>query len=254
MVDEIWVNSEYIYKSLFKLSKNIKKVPFYINIDNKKILSKHSLGFPSNKFIFIFTFDFLSYYERKNPEAVVNAFLLAFKSDQNVHLLIKSINGKKKPEEKKNLLKLLKKHKNIELRDFYCSYNYNVSLISNADCYISLHRSEGLGMGMAEAMYLKKPVIATNYSGNLEFMNNKNSCLVDYNLIPISKNQYIYSSNQYWADPNLEHASRLMIKVKKNKNFRDKISKNAEKTIKKKYSLKLFNKFMKNELLKITSN
>lgn len=254
MINEIWVNSDYIYKSIFKLSKNIKKVPFYINIDKKKILSKNFLRLPLKKFIFIFTFDFLSYYQRKNPEAVVNAFLLAFKNNDSVHLLLKSINGKNKPKEKIKLLKLIKKHKNIELRDFYCSYNYNISLISKADCYISLHRSEGLGMGMAEAMFLKKPVIATNYSGNLEFMNNKNSCLVDYNLVPVPKNQYIYSSNQYWADPNLKHAAKLMIKIKENKKFRQKISNNAENSIRNKHSLKLFNQFMKNELLKITKN
>ena len=165
MVNEIWVNSDYIYKSIFKLSKNIKKVPFYIDIDKKKILSKNSLRLPLKKFIFIFTFDFLSYYQRKNPEAVVNAFLLAFKNDDNVYLFLKSINGKNKLKEKKKLLKLIKKHKNIELRDFYCSYNYNISLISKADCYVSLHRSEALGMGMAEAMLLKKPVIATKVFG-----------------------------------------------------------------------------------------
>ncbi|CAI8152667.1 MAG: Uncharacterised protein [Formosa sp. Hel3_A1_48] len=90
---------------------------------------------------------------------------------------------------------------------------------------------------MAEAMSLGKPVIATNYSGNLEFMSKNNSLLVKYKLIKINKNDYIHSKNQYWADPDLDHAAFLMKKIIDDRAIRVKISLNAKKTLEK-YSMK----------------
>ena len=101
-----------------------------------------------------------------------------------------------------------------------------MSMINQSHCYVSLHRAEGLGFGMAEAMFLGKPVIATNYSGNLEFMSKNNSLLVKYKLIKIKKNDYIHRKNQYWADPDKNHAAYLMKKIREDKVVRDKISLN----------------------------
>ena len=137
---------------------------------------------------------------------------------------------------KKKILKLIKDHKNITFDDSYCSYNKVMSMINQSDCYVSLHRAEGLGFGMAEAMLLGKPVIATNYSGNLEYMSTSNSLLVNYKLIKINKNEYIHSKNQHWADPDLDHAALLMKKISDDKDLRIKISLNAQKTLEK-YSI-----------------
>jgi glycosyltransferase involved in cell wall biosynthesis len=87
------------------------------------------------------------------------------------------------------------------------------SLIKLCDCFLSLHRSEGFGRGLAEAMYLGKPVIATGYSGNLDFTNEHNSCLVDYRLIPVRDHEYPFASGQKWADPDIEHAVWFMKRV-----------------------------------------
>ena len=83
-------------------------------------------------------------------------------------------------------------------------------LFASADCFVSLHRSEGLGLGMAHAMYLGKPVIATNYSGNLEFMNSDNSLLVDYTMIELKEDSGPYERGTHWAEPNVEYAANLM--------------------------------------------
>src|SRR4029077_21261732 len=83
-------------------------------------------------------------------------------------------------------------------------------LFASADCYISLHRSEGLGLGMAHAMYLGKPVIATNYSGNLEFMNSDNSLLVDCTMTELNEDSGPYERGTRWAEPNVEHAANLL--------------------------------------------
>ena len=84
------------------------------------------------------------------------------------------------------------------------------ALFASADCYVSLHRSEGLGLGMAQAMYLGKPVIATGYSGNLEFMNSDNSLLVDYTMTELDDDAGAYERGSRWAEPDVEHAATLM--------------------------------------------
>ena len=178
----------------------------------------------------------MSHIERKNPTGLINAFLLAYKNDNSAHLYLKSMNGDKKLSEKKKIINLIKDHKNITLDDAYCSYSKVMSMIKQSDCYVSLHRAEGLGFGMAEAMFLGKPVIATNYSGNLEFMSKNNSLLVKYKLIKINKNEYIHSKNQFWADPDLDHAAFLMKKINSDKTLKVKISLNAKKTLEK-YSI-----------------
>ena len=232
VIDEIWVCTEYNYKIFSKISNNVKKIPFYISIDRKKLQSLKKSPFnQKNKFIFFFNFDFMSHIERKNPIGLINAFLMAYENDDNVHLYLKSINGDKKLSDKKKILKYIKNHINITLDDTYCSYNKVMSMINQSHCYVSLHRAEGLGFGMAEAMFLGKPVIATNYSGNLEFMSKNNSLLVKYKLIKIKKKDYIHHRNKYWADPDLSHASYLIKKVKQDKVIRDKIAFNAKKTL-----------------------
>ena len=237
VIDEIWVFTDFNYKIFSKISNNVKKIPFYISIDKNKLYSLNKAPFnQKDKFVYFFNFDFMSHIERKNPTGLINAFLLAYKNDNSAHLYLKSMNGDKKLSEKKKIINLIKDHKNITLDDAYCSYSKVMSMIKQSDCYVSLHRAEGLGFGMAEAMFLGKPVIATNYSGNLEFMSKNNSLLVKYKLIKINKNEYIHSKNQFWADPDLDHAAFLMKKINSDKTLKVKISLNAKKTLEK-YSI-----------------
>jgi len=246
VIDEVWVCTEYNYKIFSKISNNVKKIPFHISIDRKKLHSLDESPFnQKDKFIYFFNFDFMSHIERKNPIGLINAFLLAYKHDNSAHLYLKSINGDKKLSEKKKIINLIKDHKNITLDDTYCSYNKVMSMINQSDCYVSLHRAEGLGFGMAEAMFLGKPVIATNYSGNLEFMSKNNSLLVKYKLMKINKNEYIHSNNQYWADPDLDHAAFLMKKINNDKTLKVKISLNAKKTLEKNSIEKMTTKIQK---------
>lgn len=86
-------------------------------------------------------------------------------------------------------------------------------MIEMCDCFVSLHRSEGFGLGLAEAMLLAKPVIATGYSGNLAFMNRDNSMLVDYEMAEITEDRPIYTRGNRWAEPSVEHAAQCMREV-----------------------------------------
>jgi glycosyltransferase involved in cell wall biosynthesis len=87
------------------------------------------------------------------------------------------------------------------------------NLVRCCDSFVSLHRSEGFGRGMAEAMLLGKPVVATGYSGNLDFMNERNSCLVRYHLVDVPEGAYPQAQGQVWAEPDIDHAVFHMLKL-----------------------------------------
>src|SRR5206468_76075 len=101
------------------------------------------------------------------------------------------------------------------------------SLMNVADCYVSLHRSEGFGLTIVEAMSLGKPVIATGYSGNMDFMTPANSYPVKYKLIPIDKPYGPYTGGE-WADPDLDHAAELMDRAYKNRSEAKEIGRRAQ--------------------------
>ena len=85
-------------------------------------------------------------------------------------------------------------------------------LMESADCYVSLHRSEGLGLGLAEAMSLGTLTVATAYSGNMEFMSITNSLLVDYEMVPVISSDYPYSGDNFWANPiNLDARKKMRL-------------------------------------------
>jgi glycosyltransferase involved in cell wall biosynthesis len=162
-----------------------------------------------NACVFLFTFDFLSTIQRKNPAAVIAAFRRAFRRDDAALLVIKSINREHDRAGRDSLGRESEGAK-VVFMDTHISGAEVNALFASADCYVSLHRSEGLGLGMAHAMYLGKPVIATNYSGNLEFMNSDNSLLVDYAMTELNEDSGPYERGTRWAEPKVEHAANLM--------------------------------------------
>jgi glycosyltransferase involved in cell wall biosynthesis len=232
--DEIWVQTDFLFDVFKKLNLNVHKIPFALDktfVRNKN-MNRDYFRLPKKKFIFLFTFDHNSYYDRKNPEAIVRAFKKAFGDRDDVYLLIKTTHAKFHPEKERQLKTLIGPASNIELRDEFLSNVEQSSLINLCDGFISLHRSEGLGLGMAEAMSHGKPVVATNYSGNLEFMNNKNSLLVRYTKTNLKIDSYIHAKNQAWAEPDVNHAALCIKKIKDDKAFRERIAKQASKDMK----------------------
>jgi glycosyltransferase involved in cell wall biosynthesis len=102
------------------------------------------------------------------------------------------------------------------LIDSYLNRSTLNTLYNLCDCFVSLHRSEGFGLSMAEAMYLGKPCIATGYSGNLDFMTHANSYLVEYKPVVLERDYGPYAAGSHWADPNIEQAAQLMQQVVNN--------------------------------------
>ncbi|MDQ5821911.1 MAG: glycosyltransferase family 4 protein [Actinomycetota bacterium] len=213
LVDEIWVGSEYVAHPIAKeTAKPVLVLPLPIDIPQTSRLGRSDLGLPDD-FLFVFSFDFFGSFERKNPVAVVEAFKQAFAPGEGPQLVIKSMNGERWPDDLKRLGAASAGRRDIRVVDGYWSHEEKDALIAACDCYVSLHRAEGFGLGLAEAMSHGKPVIATRYSGNLEFMDDSNSYLVGYRLVGAPPGLPQYPADVPWAEPNVLEAAELMRRV-----------------------------------------
>ncbi len=208
--DEIWTYSNYCAEAISAQSP-IPVVKMMSSIElSPPEFDREELGLPEDKFIFLFMFDFHSTLARKNPFATVDAFKRAFdKSNKDVLLVLKFSNAHFFPE-KRDYLKSLTEGWPIHFIDGHLKKEELHALIANCDCYVSLHRSEGFGLTMSEAMYYGKPVIATGYSSNMEFMNVSNSFLVKYDIVTLDEDHGPYFRGNYWANPDIDHAAYLM--------------------------------------------
>lgn len=212
-VDEIWVATKYVKDSVSaRTDKPVSLIPPNVCPEFDSYLSRCDQQLPENDFIFLHMSDVLSMHERKNPLGVISAFCDAFSAtpEAHVHLVMKISNLEKQPELREEIEILLKKEKRVTfIEDYLCRNEVN-NLLNNADCYVSLHRAEGFGLPIAEAMSLGKPVIATNWSGNVDFMNKENSFPVSYQLIKLEADIGPYPKGATWAEPNVNDAAEKM--------------------------------------------
>ena len=213
-VDEIWVASDFMQKTLRKVSpKPVFK--FHLPILPPKIdpsISRADLGLP-DRFLFLFVFDLLSVLERKNPLGLIEAFSRAFAPNEGPVLVIKTINGDKRIREMEKMRYGARHRRDVILADGYLSEAEKSTLLAQADCYVSLHRSEGYGLSIAEVMALGKPVIATAYSGNLEFMTPENSYLCPARRCEVGEGREPYPADSHWSEPDLVEAAKLLREV-----------------------------------------
>ncbi|MGC8602621.1 MAG: glycosyltransferase [Desulfomonilaceae bacterium] len=210
--DEIWTASEFCREVLSRKSpRPVLKIPHSVIINQPNPVSRLELGLPEKAFLFFNMTDFLSFPERKNPIGVIDSFIKAFGPDsQDVRLIVKIINSFHRPEIKQIIDERIQDATSITLIEGYMDRRSLNSLMANVNCYVSLHRSEGFGLPIAEAMSLGKPVIATGWSGNMEFMNDSNSFPVKYKLEEIPFKNGPYKNAGFWAESDLDHAIELM--------------------------------------------
>jgi len=179
--DEFWVPSDFVKQAILKkISKPITIVPHSMEIKSFEKYGRDHFGLDDEAFLFSFIFDYNSLFERKNPVAAVRSFKKAFDGNEDVSLVIKCSNPKDFSAHHKLLLKEINKDKRIKIISKRLTRDEVYSLLDISDAYVSLHRSEGYGLTMVEAMSLGKPVICTNYSGNTDFTKENNSFLVNY--------------------------------------------------------------------------
>lgn len=214
-VDELMVSSAFVEQALRAVTdKPVTRVPIPMTDSPASALERRDFGLDDGEFVFFFAFDFNSSMARKNPLAVIEAFRQAFSRDvKDVRLLIKTSNAAHQPLACAQLMRAARCDPRISIRDDMLPRQDMRALLRCVDVYVSLHRSEGFGLGMAEAMQLGKPVVATGYSGNLEFMHPVNSCLVDYQLVPVRPGEYLGAAGQYWAQANVGQAADYLYRL-----------------------------------------
>lgn len=230
MLDEIWVPSNFCQNAIAQISsKPVLRFMHSIAMTSTDKPDRELFSLPKDKIVFLAMFDYHSTVHRKNPYAVIEAFEKAFqKNSTDVILVIKSSSGLNHPVESESLKRRIKNNDSIVLIDQILPREKLENLISCCDVYVSLHRSEGFGLTMAEAMYCGKPVIATAYSANTEFMSTENSLLVPFTLIPTNENYYFSDIENYWADPDIDVAAKLMLSLVNDPQLRENIGKKAK--------------------------
>ncbi len=238
-VDEILVSSSFVAELVRRITdKPILHVPLPVLDMPDSGLTRADFGLREDAYVFLTSFDFNSYQARKNPLAVIDAFRRAFAGDRHdVQLLVKSSNGHRHPERLRELLSAAAGDARILVRDEVIEREHVQALQRCADAYVSLHRSEGFGLGMAECMRLGKPVIATAWSGNMEFMTPDNSCLVGYQLVPVREGEYMFYKGQRWADPDVGQAAKYMRRLFDEPAFGSQIGRRAAADVREKLSM-----------------
>jgi len=209
-VDEVWTATEFVAKGLRdRLSIPVRTIFPGVALGAYQQRERKYFGLKDGSFTFLFTFHMMSIMERKNPLGLIQAFKAAFSAEDDVTLVLKTSFGDRHPAQLKELRAAAEGH-NIVVIDQVYSPDEVLSLMDACDAYVSLHRSEGLGLTMAEAMLMGKPVIATNYSGNVDFMGEDDSLLVPYKLVKLGRPIPPYDEKLEWAEPSTEHAAQLM--------------------------------------------
>lgn len=209
--DEIWVPSGFTQAAVAAAAPiPVRQIPYAIEAPHGPAgASRADFGLPTDAFIFLSAFDYHSVFERKNPLATVRAFQQAFGKNADYVLVLKATHGIRDPAADRlrtetagwsNIIHLTRVLTRAEM----------MALTQACDAFVSLHRSEGFGLHLAEAMACGKPVVATDYSANTDFMTAENSFPVQYRLVEIAEEHGPYRRGQVWADPDIAHAAEQM--------------------------------------------
>ena len=210
LVQEIWSPTEFVAQAMrARMPRPVYRMLPGVEVGPVESIPRASLNIPEDHYVFLFMFDFHSQIHRKNPVGVFRAFREAFRADDKATLVIKTSGGDIHSADLAEIRETIRGPNVILLHELF-SRARAYGLIAMANCFVSLHRSEGFGLGLAEAMLMGKPVIGTGYSGNLDFMTRENSLLVDYEMAEITEDRPIYTRGNFWAEPSIEHAASLM--------------------------------------------
>ncbi len=246
-VDEVWVASEYVGHVFARVTdKPVTVVGAVVEGSSRAEHDRAYFGLPERSCLFFYNFDAASSYARKNPMGFIRAFERAFTRQErgrSATLVLKSMRLDWFPELEQALRAAVARVDGILLTEDL-SGEEMTSLLNCVDVYVSLHRSEGFGLGMAEAMRLGKPVICTAYSANVDFATLDNCRQVGFRLVPITDEDHryhkamtgLYRAGQLWADPDLGQAARWMRDLYEHPRERARLGAAASRTIRESFS------------------
>nr|WP_281416063.1 glycosyltransferase family 4 protein [Azospirillum rugosum] len=196
-----------------------------VTVDASDGLGRRDFGLPENRFLFVFSFDALSSFFRKNPEACVQAFRMAFpRGDEPVGLVIKAMRATGENPVWLSMLDTAAADRRMTIIGRTLTRGAVLDLYRACDCFVSLHRAEGFGRGIADAMMLGKPVIVTGHSGNLDFTTPGCAALVDHRPRPVGADEYPFAAGQMWVEPSVEHAAWWMRRLFEEAQLRERLA------------------------------
>ena len=233
-VDELWTATRFVADALRGVTdKPVHTLFPGVRLARFTTRSRAHFGLPARedgRFAFLFSFHMGSVMERKNPLGLIESFRIAFGEDEPVDLVLKTTSFGNHDAQLAELAEAAGTA-NVCILDRVLDEDDITALMDSCDAYVSLHRSEGLGLTMAEAMLLGKPVVATRYSGNLDFMDDDNSLLVDCEIVPIRGTVPPYTvPGARWAEPSTAHAAELMRRVYDDVPFREALGRRAKQS------------------------
>lgn len=219
-VDEVWAATEFVRAAIQeKTSLPVLRMPLPVvrlpvpgapgDARQPALNGRAHFGLPDRATVFLYIFDASSQTERKHPLGALRAFRRAALGQEEAVLVLKFTNAE---HDRASIRRLHEEAEglNVVMLDGYMDRAELGALLNTADCYFSPHRSEGFGLTILEAMALGKAVIATNYSGNVDFMTAENSYPLDYRLVTLTRDYGPYMRGASWAEPDLDHAARLI--------------------------------------------
>ena len=210
---EIWAPSEFVRAAFAEaFGMPVFRIPVPVDVAPVARIERARFGLPEKATLFFFSFDPCSFATRKNPAALIEAFHKAFgpHGDESIGLVIKSLDAGPHAGVLKALKSACRGDPRIHLVEGTLDRAEMNGLLVASDAFVSLHRSEGFGFGLAEAMFLGKPAIGTDYSGNRDFLNAETGFPVPYRLVPVKAGEYPDHEGQVWADPDINVAARQM--------------------------------------------
>lgn len=233
--DEIWCPSEFVRNAVsMQAPVPVLTMPHAIAFPRPPETAdelRTRFGLPAGRLLFLFLYDLNSYSARKNPEAVVAAFRASGLAGRGAALVIKTHSTTGNETDVAALRAAVADLPNTIIITETLSRADLYRLEAACDVFVSLHRSEGFGLAIAECMYLGKPVIATDWSGNAEFVNDTNGCPVRARLVTLDQNIGPYARGQTWADPDLDQAAEAMRRLCSDPALRERLGAAARATI-----------------------
>lgn len=227
-VDEVWVPSTFVQDAVAAVSPvPVFKVPHALSFAPTPGVTRSQFGLPQDKTLVLVMYDFHSYQFRKNPQAAVQAWRQAAAMQPELTLVLKTINSQHHPEAFAALQASVRELPNVIFINDFLTRQQVWDLQSVCDILLSLHRAEGFGLGPAEMMYLGKPVVATGWSANMDFMTAENSMPVRYTLKPLAQDVGAYPAGPVWAEADTDHAAECLVRLAQDPALRQQIGERA---------------------------
>ncbi|MCY1647020.1 glycosyltransferase [Caulobacter sp. SL161] len=215
-VDEVWTPSAFAADAIRRVAPRgvkVTPVPYPLYLNPRPQADRQRFGLPDDRVVVLMAFDLRSTAQRKNPDAALRAFRDAtVRATRPATLVCKVVGADLYPETFQALAAEVADDPSIRLLTDNLSAQDMAALTASSDIVLSLHRSEGYGLLLAEAIWLGKPTLATGWSSNVEFMNPASSQFVDYRLVPVQGDGVIYRAGR-WADADVGDAAEKLARM-----------------------------------------